>query len=233
MSAPADLSEDAVRAVLGTYASGWLSAGPRVAEFEAALAAACGVPHAVAVASTTAARHLALRAVGVVPGCEVAVSPSAPAAVTAAIELCGARASVVDDESLPTLPSGSVTALVAGRPHGVPHDLGALRAWCDARGLPLVEDALIGSGPPVGDVAVVSLSAPSPVDVGVGGAVLTASDAHRAAVASWRSHAMTSGTWERHHGRAASYDVVDVGYNYRLDEPRAALGLARLGELAG
>ena len=61
--------------------------------------------------------------------------------------------------------------------------------------------------------------------------VLTADEELAARVRSLRSHAMTSGTWDRHTGHEASYDVVDVGYNFRLDEPRAALGLARLPRL--
>ena len=47
-----------------------------------------------------------------------------------------------------------------------------------------------------------------------------------------RSHAMTSSTWDRHRGHDPAYDVVDIGFNYRLDEPRAALGLSRLARLA-
>ena len=63
------------------------------------------------------------------------------------------------------------------------------------------------------------------------GAVLTADEELATTVRSLRSHAMTSGTWDCHTGHEASYDVIDVGYNYRLDEPRAALGLARLPRL--
>jgi dTDP-4-amino-4,6-dideoxygalactose transaminase len=66
---------------------------------------------------------------------------------------------------------------------------------------------------------------------GEGGLLATADDAVAERARRWRSHAMTSGTWDRHRGHAASYDVVDVGFNYRLDEPRAALLLARLGGL--
>ena len=55
--------------------------------------------------------------------------------------------------------------------------------------------------------------------------MLTADEELAARVRSLRSHAMTSGTWDRHTGHAASYDVIDVGYNFRLDEPRAALGI--------
>jgi len=68
--------------------------------------------------------------------------------------------------------------------------------------------------------------------VGEGGAVLTTDAARDGIVRSLRSHAMTSGTWARHRGHEDSYDIVDVGYNYRLDEPRAALGLSRIGRVA-
>ena len=63
--------------------------------------------------------------------------------------------------------------------------------------------------------------------------VITADPDMEATVRSLRSHAMTSVTWDRHRGYAQSYDVVDVGYNFRMDEPRAALGLSRLPRLAG
>jgi dTDP-4-amino-4,6-dideoxygalactose transaminase len=61
--------------------------------------------------------------------------------------------------------------------------------------------------------------------------VITADEALAARVRLLRSHAMTSGTWDRHHGHEDSYDIVDVGFNYRLDEPRAALGLSRLARV--
>ena len=62
--------------------------------------------------------------------------------------------------------------------------------------------------------------------------VLTDDEAVAARVRLLRSHAMTSGTWDRHRGHEDSYDVVDIGFNFRLDEPRAALGLARLPKVA-
>ena len=64
--------------------------------------------------------------------------------------------------------------------------------------------------------------------VGEGGAVVTDDAEFAAKVRSLRSHAMTTVTWDRHRGHADSYDIVDIGFNYRLDEPRAALGLSRL-----
>ena len=68
--------------------------------------------------------------------------------------------------------------------------------------------------------------------MGEGGMVVTADEDLAERVRLLRSHAMTTGTWDRHRGHADTYDVVDVGFNYRLDEPRAALGLSRLARLS-
>jgi dTDP-4-amino-4,6-dideoxygalactose transaminase len=73
-----------------------------------------------------------------------------------------------------------------------------------------------------------SMSGSSPLSVGIGGFVATEDRAVAARIRSLRSHAMTSGSWDRHRGHAESYDVIDIGFNYRLDEPRAALALSRL-----
>jgi dTDP-4-amino-4,6-dideoxygalactose transaminase len=132
-------------------------------------------------------------------------------------------------------------AVVAVHLWGYPARVGALRRLCDAHGLALIEDAAQAIGADardapgqvgtVGHVGCLSFFSKKQLCVGEGGAVLTADEELATTVRSLRSHAMTSGTWDRHTGHEASYDVVDVGYNYRLDEPRAALGLARLPRL--
>src|SRR5690606_10490118 len=120
---------------------------------------------------------------------------------------------------------------------GYAADVAALRAACDRHGVALIEDAsdaidarladgaLVGT---VGHAATFSLSADRQLGVGEGGFVATADEAVAARVRSLRSHAMTSVTWDRHRGHANTYDIVDIGFNFRLDEPRAALALARL-----
>ena len=80
-----------------------------------------------------------------------------------------------------------------------------------------------------GDVAFHSLDA----EIGLGGVVTTNDEGVAARVRSLRGHALTSGTWDRHRGHAAGYDVVDIGFNYRMDEARAALALARLSRPRG
>jgi dTDP-4-amino-4,6-dideoxygalactose transaminase len=245
------MSDEDVAAVMDVYASGWLTMGPRTKEFEAALAGFSGVPRAVAVSSGTAALHLACRAAGVGPGDEVIVPALTFLATAHAPRYCGATVVLADatSEHDPNVSVADVErritprtrAVIAVDLFGTSADTAALRALCDRHGLVLIEDMAqaIGArrrdGAPAGsaaDLACLSFFSKKQLPLGEGGAVLTASDERAATVASLRSHAMTSGTWDRHRGHSESYDVVDIGHNYRLDEPRAALGISRLRRLA-
>lgn len=228
------VSEDEIAAVVACYRRGWLTQGPRTKELEAALGTLFEC-HARAVGTATAALHLALRALGIGPGDEVLVASSVAPATRAVVMMCGAGPVVVDPSAteLEQVVSDRSTTLIVDRRRG--DDPGTSRRFCDEHGLRLVEEVtgmLDGRrAEVVGDIAVLSFAAPSALALGSGGAVLTGSDSRADLVASWRSHAMTSGTWERHHGREETYDVVDLGYNYRFDEPRAVLALARLAAL--
>jgi dTDP-4-amino-4,6-dideoxygalactose transaminase len=84
-----------------------------------------------------------------------------------------------------------------------------------------------------GDLGCLSFFSKKQLCVGEGGAVICRDEALAAKVRSLRSHAMSSVTWDRHRGYSRSYDVDDVGFNFRIDEPRAALGMSRLPRLAG
>ena len=83
----------------------------------------------------------------------------------------------------------------------------------------------------VGELGCFSFFSKKQLCVGEGGMVSTADEELDASVRLFRSHAMTSSTWDRHRGHDPAYDVVDIGFNFRLDEPRAALGLSRLQRL--
>jgi dTDP-4-amino-4,6-dideoxygalactose transaminase len=240
-----ELHEEDVAAVLACYRTGWLTMGPRTQAFEAAFAAAAGAADAVAVASGTAAVHLALLAAGVGPGDEVLVPALTFPAAGAVVRACGATAVVcdvvgpddhtLDAEDAAARVGPATRAILADHRWGYPCDLAALRTLCARHGLRLVEDAAhaIGAdGIGGGDLTCYSLSATKQLGVGEGGAVTTADPALVAAVRSLRSHAMTSVTWDRHRGHAQGYDVVAIGHNHRIDEPRAALGLSRLPRLA-
>jgi dTDP-4-amino-4,6-dideoxygalactose transaminase len=233
------VSDDQVAAVEQVLRSGWLTMGPRTEEFEAAFAEHLGVRHAVALSSCTAALHLAYLGAGVGPGDEVIVPAITFVASAAAVRYCGATpvlADVVGQDDLGIDPadvearlSDRTRAVCAVHYAGYPAALGVLRELCESRGIALVEDSAHHPlGRPVGRAGCFSFFSNKVLSCGEGGLLATGDDAVADLARSRRSHAMTSGTWDRHRGHAGSYDVVDVGYNYRLDEPRAALLSARL-----
>lgn len=245
------MPEEDVQAVLACLDEGWLTMGPRTQAFEAALCQELGAASVACVSSGTAALHLACRAAGLGPGDEAIVPSMTFVATAAAVRYCGAEAVFCDVASpqSPNLDVAAVEAKISDRTKavmavhfcGYPADVVALRELCDARGLILIEDAAqaihadtgAGSAGTVGHLGCLSFFSKKQLCVGEGGAVITPDPDMEATVRSLRSHAMTSVTWDRHRGYAQSYDVVDTGYNFRIDEPRAALGLSRLSRLAG
>jgi dTDP-4-amino-4,6-dideoxygalactose transaminase len=243
------LRREDLNAVAETLRSGWLTMGPRTAAFEEAFAAHLGARHAVAVSSCTAALHLAYLAAGVGPGDEVIVPSFTFVATAAAVLYCGATpvfAEILARER-PALDPEDVAALITPRTKAVcvvhyagyaaPAD--RLRALCDERGLALIEDVAHAPSATLGGrklgtwglAGAFSFFSNKVLSVGEGGLLCTDSDEVAAFARSRRSHAMTSGTWDRHRGRTDTYDVTGLGYNYRIDEPRAALALARLAGL--
>ena len=233
------LDDQHVEAVAQTLRSGWLTMGPRTQDFEAAFADHLGARHALALSSCTAALHLAYLAAGVGPGDEVVVPAITFVASAAAVRYCGARPVLaeivgqhdlgVDPEDVERRITSRTKAVCAVHFAGYAADMERLRAVCEDRGVKLVEDSahhpLLG---PRGQSACFSFFSNKVLSCGEGGLLATDDDEVAEQVRSLRSHAMTTGTWDRHRGHSAGYDVVDVGYNYRLDEPRAALLSARL-----
>ncbi len=245
------MPEQDVEAVLDCLRSGWLTMGPRTKAFEEALARYVGTPHVATVPSGTAALHLACQAAGLGPGDEVIVpaitfvaSASACRYVGAEPVLCdvrGAHDFNVDIEDIARRITSRTRAVIAVHFCGYPADVAALRALCDEHELVLIEDCAQAIGAhvdasgrqvgTVGELGCFSFFSKKQLCVGEGGMVSTADGALDASVRLFRSHAMTSSTWDRHRGHDPAYDVVDIGFNFRLDEPRAALGLSRLQRL--
>lgn len=245
------IPEQDVQAVLDCLESGWLTMGPRTSAFEEALAAYVDAPHAVTVSSGTAALHLACLAAGIGAGDEVIVpaftfvaSASAPRYVGAEPVLCDVRSAEdfnLDPEDVARRITPRTRAIVAVHFCGYPADVLALRELCDEHGLVLIEDCAQAIGArlddgarqvgTVGELGAFSFFSKKQLCVGEGGMVTTADEQLADRVRLFRSHAMTSSTWDRHRGHDPAYDVVDVGFNYRLDEPRATLGLSRLARL--
>jgi dTDP-4-amino-4,6-dideoxygalactose transaminase len=243
------LDDAEVDAVAATLRSGWLTMGPQTQAFEQAFAEHLGARHAIALSSCTAALHLAYLAADVGPGDEVIVPAITFVASAAAVRYCGGTpvlADIVSQRDLGIDPNDveariteRTKAVCAMHYAGYAADLVRLRELCDAHGLALIEDAahtpsatLPGGGRKLGThglAGAFSFFSNKVLSCGEGGLIATDDDAVAELVKSRRSHAMTSGTWDRHRGHSAGYDVVGLGYNYRMDEPRAALLNARLG----
>ena len=244
------MTEDDVDAVMECLRSGWLTMGPRVKEFEQRFADYAGVKHAAAVSSGTAALHLAALAAGVGPGDEVIVPNFTFVAGVAAVRYCGATPILcdslgphdlnLDPDDVRARISSRTRAVMAVSFMGYAAALQELRTICDEHGLRLIEDAAqsVGARTPtgemvgtIGDLGCFSFFSKKQLCVGEGGMVVTADAELDDKVRLLRSHGMTSVTWDRHQGYAESYDVVDIGFNFRMDEPRAALALSRIERL--
>jgi dTDP-4-amino-4,6-dideoxygalactose transaminase len=232
-------------AALETFRSGWWSMGPRVEELEAEFGRFCRAEHALAVANGTAALHLALLAVGCGPGHEVVVPSLNFVAAANAIVHTGAEPVFCDidgDDDL-NLDPADVEAAVTPRTKAVvilhygghPCDVDAVRRL----GLPIVEDAAHAPGASLdgrmcgtlGDIGCFSFFSNKNLPVGEGGMLVTDDSDVAERLRLLRSHGMTTLTWDRHRGHASGYDVVLPGFNYRLDEVRAAVGLVQLRRL--
>lgn len=236
-------------AVKEVVESRWLTQGPRTAELEEAFAAFTGARYAVAVANCTAALHLSLMAVGIGPGDRVVVPSMSFVATANAVLHAGGEPVFADIVSVdrPFVDPARVEehlragakAVVAMHYGGHPCGATALRELADRHGVPLVEDAAHAPGAREGDrsagtigrAGCFSFFSNKNLATGEGGMVVTDDEEAAELLRRIRSHGMTTLTWDRHRGHARSYDVTALGYNFRFDELRAALGLVQLGKL--
>jgi dTDP-4-amino-4,6-dideoxygalactose transaminase len=243
------VTDEDIGIVSEVYRSGWLSMGPRTEDLEARLADYVGARHAIAVSSGTAALHLMCLAIDLGPGDEVVVPSMTFVATVNAVAYTGARPIFADIVSVtePWLSVEAARAAITDRTRAImamsygghPGQIAELRQLCDERGLVLLEDTAHGLGTRLGDrhvgtfgaAAAFSFFSNKNLAVGEGGAIVTDDHELDARLRLLRSHGMTTLTWDRHRGHATGYDVVALGFNYRIDEPRAALAAARLERL--
>ncbi|MEV0977326.1 DegT/DnrJ/EryC1/StrS family aminotransferase [Streptomyces sp. NPDC049915] len=243
------LGEEEARAASAAVLSGWVAQGPRVAAFERAFAERVGAEHAVAVSSCTTALHLSLVALGLGPGDQVVVPSLSFIATANAVRHVGAEPVFADVDpvtgNLTTVTVDAVRtprtrAVLAVHQGGVPADVHALRAACADWRIPLVEDAAcaIGStagGKPVGQGALVAAWSFHPrkiVTTGEGGMITTDDAGWAARLRRLREHGMNASAAERHASdKPVLESYLEVGYNYRMTDIQAAVGLVQLGKL--
>jgi len=245
-----DIDETEIASVTEVLRSKWLTMGARTSQFEQRFGAMVGVPHAVAMNSATAALHVALAALDIGAGDDVVVPSLTFVATANAVRYCGARPVFADIESYDCWNVGAdsiesaltptTKAIVVVHYAGYPCDMPRIIALARARGLAVVEDAAHAPGATLegraigawGDAGCFSFFSNKNMTTAEGGMLTTT----RADVADrarkMRSHGMTTLTLDRHKGHAFDYDVVGLGYNYRMSELNAALGLAQLDRLA-
>jgi dTDP-4-amino-4,6-dideoxygalactose transaminase len=243
------IDDELVEAVHEAITSGWWSMGPRVAEFERAFAEFTGAKHALAVANGTAALHVGLLAVDCGPGDEV-VLPSLNFVAAANTILhtgatpvfCDVKGEAdlnLDPADLEAAVTPATKVLLPLHYGGYACDMDAVLELSERQGLRVVEDAAHAPGATfngrscgtLGDAGCFSFFSNKNLPIGEGGMVVTNDDALAERLRLLRSHGMTTLTWDRHRGHAHSYDVVEHGFNYRLDETRAAVGLVQLRRL--
>ncbi|MGH2955376.1 MAG: DegT/DnrJ/EryC1/StrS family aminotransferase [Solirubrobacterales bacterium] len=245
------IGEEEIAAVADTYRSGWLSMGPRTEELERRFADYVGARHAVATTNGTAALHLICLAAGLGPGDRVVVPSLTFVATVNAVRYAGATPVFADVAALdrPWLSADAVAAAADAASEvkavmnmtygGDPGESAELAELCSERDLLLLEDAAHGLGGSLegralgtfGLAGAFSFFSNKNLPVGEGGMLVTSDDQLAAEARLLRSHGMTSLTWDRHRGHASGYDVVRLGFNFRIDEPRAALAMARLERL--
>ncbi|MBI1293851.1 UDP-4-amino-4,6-dideoxy-N-acetyl-beta-L-altrosamine transaminase [bacterium] len=242
------IDEDDIQAVVDVLRSDWLTTGPKVGEFERAFAEATGAKEAVAISNGTAALHAAVYAADIGPGDEVIVTPMTFAASANCIVYQGATPvfADVDPATLLLYPAqveAKITpktkAIVAVDYAGQPCDYDALCQLAQAHGLTLIADAchsLGGSykGRPVGtlaDLNTFSLHPVKHITTGEGGVITTDDTEMARRMRTFRNHGITTDHRQREAQGSWFYEMVDLGYNYRLTDIQCALGISQLKKL--
>jgi perosamine synthetase len=242
------VEEEDIAAVVEVLRSDWLTTGPNVAEFEQAFAATCGARAAVAVSSGTAALHACMHVLGVGPGDEVIVPPMTFAATANCILYQGgtpvfadvdADTLLLDPERVKEKVTARTKAIIAVDYAGQACEYDALREIATRHGLALVADAChalggsyrdraVGS---VADLTAFSLHPVKHVTSGEGGVITTDDPELARRARNFRSHGITSDHRQREVAGSWHYEMVELGYNYRITDFQCALGLSQLQKL--
>ncbi len=244
-----DVGQKEIKAVTAVLKRRWLTMGEETTAFESEFAEAVGVENAVAVSNCTVGLHLSLLALGVGPGDELLVPSLSFVATANAALYCGATPIFCDLSGLDDLNisaddiekriTPATKGIVVVHYGGYPADMTRITEIAKEKNLFVVEDAAQAAGAACdgtacgawGDAACFSFYSTKNATTGEGGMVTTNRKDVAERVRLLRSHAMTATVLERDRGERFGYDVIDLGFNYRIDELRAAMGRVQLAKL--
>jgi dTDP-4-amino-4,6-dideoxygalactose transaminase len=245
-----DISEDEIAEVVDTLRSGWLTYGPKTQRFEEAFRELAGARHAVAVSSCTAGMHLALLAAGIGPSDEVITSTLTFSSTANVILHCGATPVLadvcsddmnIDPDEIKRRITTRTKAVMPVHYAGQPCRMDEILDIAQRHGLKVIEDAAHASGAaykgrPVGslgDATVFSFYAIKNLTTGEGGMVTTDDPELAARVSMLRNQGLDANAWNRYAaGGSPFYTIVTPGFNYRMTDMQAALGLGQLRRLS-
>lgn len=243
------LGQEEGEAASAAIASGWVAQGPRVEAFERAVARRVRANEGVALSSCTAALHLAMVVLGVGPGDEVIVPSLSFIATANAVRYVGAVPVFADVEastqnltpaSISAVLTAATKAVIVVHQCGVPANIEAIHRLLDPLGVAVVEDAAcaIGStygGDPIGahsDLVAFSFHPRKVITTGEGGMLMTMRADWAERLRRLREHGMSSSAAARHAtGTVAIEHYLETGYNYRMTDIQAAIGLVQVGRL--
>ncbi len=243
-----EIDQADIDAVVEVLRSDWLTTGPAVERFEEAVADFVGLRHAVAVSSGTAALHAAVHAMGISAGDEVILSPLTFVATANAILYQGGvpvfadveeGSLLLDPEQVAKKITPRTRAVIAVDYAGQPCDYQRLRALCGTHGVPLLADCCHSLGgryheEPVGrqaDLSVFSFHPVKPMTTGEGGMIVTDRPDVAERLRRFRNHGIDTDHRQRSCLQRWQYEMVELGFNYRLTDLQAALGCSQLGRL--
>lgn len=244
-----NFNEAEEQAVLETVRSKWISTGPKCEEFEKLFAEMLSVKHAVSLSNCTDALHLALRVLDVGEGDEVicpsltfVASVNSIRYVGATPVFCDVKSAEhinIDAEKIKKLITPKTKAVMVVHMAGFPCEMDGITALAREHNLKIIEDACHGplseyKGKKlgtIGDIGCFSFFSNKNISTGEGGMIVTDDGDLAKRIRLLRSHGMTTMSYQRARGHATAYDVVELGYNFRMDDIRASIGIAQLKKL--
>ncbi len=244
-----NFNEDEVKAVTDTIRSQWISTGPKCQELEQLFVEMMNIKHAVSLSNCTSALHLACVVCGLKVGDEVLCPSLTFAASVNSIRYVGATPVFCDitgtnnmninPDDIERKITNKTKAIVAVHMAGFPCDMDRIMSIAEKHNLKVIEDACHGplseyKGQKlgtIGDVGCFSFFSNKNISTGEGGMIITNNDDYAQRLRLLRSHGMTTMSYERAKGHATTYDIMDLGYNYRMDDIRASIGCSQMKKL--